>query len=472
MVSSLDLLIVLAYLIFMVVIGFVSTKKIKKQDDFVLAGRKMGYTLTIGMLVSIMIGTSATMGTAAMGYDFGMVLVWQALAILAGYIVVGLIAKKLRKTGKWYIPDIMEERYGRSAKVFTSIILILAVTAIFGAQVIAMGIIFNMVGNPLGISYSVAITIVGAILVLYTMFGGMYAVAYTDIIQFSIILLLFVVILPKFILSDSPTLEAIQFSVDPDLWSIWTGLPLLFVLGLIFTYLPGIIIDQTIWQRMMSAKDENVAKYSSFISGGIFLFYTIVILFFGIVASAVIPNLANKDEVIPQLIIQYLPNGLIGIGLVAILAVAMSTASSTILIAGVITTKDLIPSITKKQIPAQKEVKVLRITTLVLGIGGILFALTFSGIFYIMMMAYAIFTATLFFPIIFALYWKKATKAGAFWSILISSMVLITLYALDKPFDVEPILPAIVLNALLMWSISLFTYNEEKATKPILSDVS
>lgn len=469
--SSLDLIIVLVYLAFMVLIGFVSKKKIKQQDDYVLAGRKMGYTLTIGMLVSIMIGTSATMGTAAMGYEFGMVLVWQALAILAGYVVVGFIAKRLRNTGKWYIPDIMEERYGRSAKIFTSIILILAVIAIFGAQIIAMGIIFNMVGNPFGISYSVAIIIVGLILVLYTMSGGMFAVAYTDIIQFSIILLLFVVILPAFILSDGPTLEAIQISVDPDLWSIWTGLPFLFVLGLIFTYLPGIIIDQTIWQRMMSAKDEKVAKFSSFASGVIFLFYTIVILALGIIASGVIPNLENKDEVIPQLIIQYLPNGLIGLGLVAILAVAMSTASSTVLIAGVILIRDLIPSVTKKQIAAEKEVRALRIATLVIGIGGILFALTFSGIFYIMMMAYAIFTATLFFPIIFALFWKKATKAGAFWSILISSIVLIVLYALDKPFDIEPILPAIILNLILMWTISKVTYKEEEATKPILQDI-
>jgi len=471
MVNYLDLVVVLLYLIVMLVIGFTSRTKITEQDDYVLAGGRMGYSVTIGTLIATMIGTSATMGTAAMGYDFGMILMWQAVAILIGYVIVGIIAKKIRKTGKWYIPDIMEERYGRSAKIFTTVILVLAVTAIFGAQIIAMGIIFNLVGNPLGISYNAAIVIVGIILVLYTFTGGMIAVAYTDLIQLIIILVLFLIVLPVFIFSDGPTVTALTQSVNPDLWSVWTGLPFLFVLGLVFTYLPGIVIDQTIWQRMMSAKNEKVARLSSFVSGGIFLVFTAVILFFGILASAILPNLTNKDESIPQMIIQYLPNGLIGLGLVALLAVAMSTASSTLLISGVIITNDIIPSITKKKVSEQQKLKYSKISTFAIGLFGIVFGLTFSGIFDIMMMAYAIFTATLFFPIMFALFWDKATKTGAFWSIIISTILLVTLYVLDKPFDVEPILPAIILNFLLMWLISIFTYNPERATKPVLKDV-
>src|SRR5690625_5309657 len=95
----------------------------------------------------------------------------------------------------------MEERYGRSAKIFTTVILVLAVTAIFGAQIIAMGIIFNLVGNPLGISYNAAIVIVGIILVLYTFTGGLIAVVYTDLIQLIIILVMFLFVLLFFFFS-------------------------------------------------------------------------------------------------------------------------------------------------------------------------------------------------------------------------------------------------------------------------------
>lgn len=470
MITLVDVVVVIVYLAIMVVIGLIASKRIKHKDDYVLAGKRMGYSVTIGTLVATMIGTAATMGTAAMGYEYGMILVWQAIAIFVGYIIVGMLAKKIRKTGKWYIPDIMAERYGESAKVFTTIILAIAVTAIFGAQIIAMGLIFNLVGNSLGISYTTAIVIVGVILVLYTFIGGMIAVAYTDFIQLIIILVLFVLVLPIYVFTDGITFSDLRQTVDPEMWSVWSGLPFLFVVGIIATYLPGIIIDQTIWQRVMASKDEKVAKFSSFISGGIFLFYSIVILLLGITASVIIPQLTNKDEAIPQLIISYLPNGLIGLGLVAILAVAMSTASSTLLIAGVVITKDVIPAVMKKSLSYEQDLKASRIVTLILGAAGIVIALTFSGLFGLMMLAYAIFTATLFFPIIFALFWEKATKKGAFWSIIISSIILIVLYGLDKPLDVEPILPAIIINLGLMWIISLLTYQKDTATKPVFRD--
>jgi len=472
MIGTFDTVVFLLYFVAVLVIGYFSYRKIKGKKDYALAGRSLGWPVTIGTLVATMIGASAAMGKAGTAFEYGIGIMWSPIAIFIGYIIFSLfIAHKLRRTTSWTVPDVLEKRFGRGVRQISAVVLILAVISIFGAQFIAMGIVFQFAGEPMGISYQLAILIAGVILVLYTTMGGLYAVAFTDLLQFGIMIPVVAIVLPIMVFaSGDVSFSELSVRLEPRMFDLFRGVPITLIIGLLFTYIPGVIIDQSIWQRVMSAKDVKVARWSPLISGGIYFYFSIIVVLLGIAGVTLYPNIVaeygDADGILPMMIAHYLPAGITGLGLTALFAVAMSTASTTLLVAAVIVAKDLVPAFTRKELTDAEELRISRIASLVIGLIGVLFALTFSGIFWIMMIAYGIFVAGLFFPVIFALFWKKATKKAAVFSIIASTIVMLVFLII--PTNIEAIIPASITSFVFMVVISLLTYRKEKLTPPVL----
>lgn len=472
MVGTVDMLIFLLYFLVLILIGVASYKRIKGGVDYSLAGRSLGWTVTIGTLVATMIGSSAAMGAAGKAYEYGLGVMWLPIAIFLGYVFFSLfIAHKLRQTDVWTVPDVLEKRFGVGVRRLSAIVLILAVVSIFGAQLIAMGIVFRLLGEPMGISYQLAILIAGGILVLYTTMGGLYAVAFTDLLQFLIMLPVIGFVIPILVFhSGDVSMASITSQLEPRMFNIFTGVPLSMIVGLLFTYIPGVIVDQSIWQRAMSAKTTAIARWSPVISGAVYFYFSAVVVLLGMIGVMLYPNIiaeyGNADGILPLMIAHYLPKGLTGMGLTALFAVAMSTASTTVLIAAVTFAKDLMPTFTKEPLSSAEELRVSRIATVVIGLGGILFALTFSGIFEIMLIAYGIFVSGLFFPIMGALFWEKVTKKAVVASIIASAIVMIAFLFLDT--DIDVVVPASVTSLIVLAAVSLATYRKEELTPPVL----
>ncbi|MEW5784214.1 MAG: sodium/solute symporter [Bacillota bacterium] len=475
MIGTLDMVVFGIYFVAVIAIGLFTYRRVRGGSDFALAGQSLGWPVTIGTLVATMIGSSAAMGKAGTAYLYGIGIMWSPIAIFIGYILFSIfIAHKLRQSDVWTIPDVLEKRFGAGVRRLSAIVLILAVISIFGAQLIAMGIVFKLAGEPMGISYQAAILLAGLILVLYTVLGGMYAVAFTDLLQFAIMIPVIAIVMPLLVFGGGEiTFAGMAAELEPRMFNIWTGVPFTLILGLLFTYIPGVIIDQSIWQRAMSAKNETVARWSPVISGGIYFYFSIVVVLLGMAGIFLYPNIVaeqgNADGVLPLLIAHYLPRGITGLGLTALFAVAMSTASTCLLVAAVIVSKDLVPAFSKKKLSEREELRISRIATLAIGLLGVVFALTFSGIFWIMLIAYGIFVAALFFPVVFALFWKKATKIAATVSIIASTVVLVIFLVI--PTNLEAIIPAIITSFILMTVISLATYRKQNLTPPVLGSV-
>jgi solute:Na+ symporter, SSS family len=414
------------------------------------------------------------MGKAGTAYHYGVGIMWSPTAILIGYVLFSLfVAQKLRRSTSWTVPDVLEKRFGLGVRRMSSIVLIFAVIAIYGAQLIAMGIVFQIAGEPLGINYQLAILIAGMILVLYTVLGGLYAVAYTDLLQFGIMIPVIAILMPILVFgSGGIDFSQMASNLEPRMFNPFTGVPITLILGLLFTYIPGVIIDQSIWQRVMSAKNESIARWSPMISGGVYYYFSIIVVFLGMAGVMLYPDLVevygDSDTILPLMLARYLPSGVLGLGLTSLFAVAMSTSSTTLLVASVIVSKDLVPAFSKKQLSDAAELRISRIATLVIGLVGVVFALIFSGIFWIMLIAYGIFVGALFWPVIFALFWKKATKTAAVVSIIGSSIVLLIFLVIDT--EIEAIIPAIIVSFLLMYFTSVLTYREESSTPPVLAE--
>lgn len=468
MIGTIDTVVFLLYFVAVIIIGLVTFKRVKKDTDYALAGRSLGWSVTIGTLVATMIGASAAMGKAGTAYQYGMGIMWLPIAIFIGYLIFSLfIAQRLRKANVWTVPDLLEKRFGLVVRRLSAIVLVVAVISIFGAQLIAMGIIFKLAGEPLGISYQIAVLVAGLIIVFYTTMGGLYAVAFTDLFQFAIMIPVLAIILPILVFtSGEVTLSSMVSHLEPRMFNMFTGIPFTLILGLLFTYIPGVIIDQSIWQRVASAKNDRIARWSPVISGGIYFYFSLLVILVGMAGAMIYPNLldveANADAILPMMLAHFLPKGLTGLGLTSLFAVAMSTASACLLVAAVIVAKDIVPMFTKKDISGSAELRISRIATLAIGLTGVIFALKFSGIFWIMLIAYGIFVGGLFFPIIFSIFWEKATKTAAITSIIGSTIIMVIFLVIDT--DIEAVIPTSIASFVLMVVVSLITYRKEKSS--------
>jgi SSS family solute:Na+ symporter len=472
MMGIADLLVIIAYFVIVAAIGLYMKRRIKMNVDYALAGRNLNMPLTLGTLVATQIGADTIMGRGGMTWQYGAAIQWGGIAFFIGYVLYSRFAVKLRRSNVWTAPEVLERRYGLTTKRISSIILVLAIIGVYGAQLIASGIIFQIAGDPFGISYRNSILIAGIILVAYTLLGGLWGVAYTDWIQFLILYPVFGFILPL-IIFNKVSFSDMRIALDPMMFNFWQGVPFQLILGMLATYIPLVICDPTIWQRTMSAKNEKIAKWSPLYAGLLYLYISIMVTLMGLAGRILLPNIVSEygtaDYTIPVMMAKYLPGVVIGLGLAGILAVCMSTASGCLLMGAVITSKDLIPSWTGRKLTQAQELKLSRVTTIVIGILGIIFALTFKGIFWILLVAYGIFLGGMFFPVLLGLFWKKATPMAAYISIPVSSLVLLVYYAIGKPFGIQPIVPALLVSLILMVVISWITYKEDKATLPILA---
>lgn len=458
----LDIGIVIAYFIFILVVGVISYKKIKNEEDYSVAGRSLGYPLVIGATTATAIGAGATMGTAGLSYSMGIAALWSVIAYAIGLIGFSFIAFVIRRIRYWTIPEVLRARYGNATRVISAIFLILGLIALFGVQVAALGSVFTALGNFFGINYQSAVLIAGAVMIVYCFAGGMFALAYTEIVQAILLLVILGIALPIFLFSGVQ-LSDVAAKVPPRMLDFTGGVPVKTILAWFATMTPICFIDVSLWQRASSSKSETVARRSIWISTLLYFGYSVAIVLIGILGYYYYPNLAKDygtaDVVIPMLILKHLPTVMIGLSIAAILAVIMSTAASVLLVAGMTVSRDIArffrPSMSEKS-----GLGTARAAVIVIGVFGITFALLMRGIFDMMLLSFALFIAVGFVPTMAALFWNKATNKGAIASMVSGGISVVLLYALNKPFGIEPIFASLVVSFVLMVIVSLATYKK------------
>jgi len=476
--SVLDIVIIVLYLVMLLGVGYYASRRVKGTEDYAIAGRKLGYPVLLGTLIGTSIGAAATIGKAGMAYEVGIGLFFATTAYSIGLFLFGFIAPIIRRTGVWTIPDALVIRYGGVMRIVVAVVMILAVIALFGGQLVAVGIAVTSVMGDFGITYVEAILGAGLIMVLYTVMGGLLAVAYTDFIQ-TIIMLVFVgIMLPILVTQDIGGAHAAWVHMQPEPGNFFGGLTVVFIISIFFIDIPFSMVDPSLWQRAAAAKDSNTIRNSMFVTAGINLCWSFLAVFLGVMAIALLPGLeaaeGGADSAIPALVTQYLPMGIRGLCLAAMMAVMMSTADTALLIAGTTFSRDIIQAY-RPDLSDKTLLRYARLFILVIGVLGVGFALVMQGIFEILLLAFAIFVSGVFIPTMAAIFWKKATKQGALISAVVASVVVVALYGLKilemLPEWIEPILVSFVVSFVLMVTISLATYKPEQATKRLL-DIS
>jgi len=346
--NILDFSIVALYLAALLVMGFMLREQTNKSDYF-LGGKSLGWKpLALSVMATQLSAISFISAPAFVGLREGGGMQWLSYELgvpLAMILILATILPKLYKSGIVSIYDYLEMRFGRSTRVLISVVFQFSRAFATGIMIYAVSLILQ---GTMGIEAWQAIVLTGVITVLYSLQGGMKAVVYGDAIQMIIIVLGTIACIgfglyhlggvDTFIANvDSSRLEAIKFDSFGFSGDGFGFLPMIF--GGVVLYASYYGCDQTQAQRALSAKDPKNLRYMILANGvvrfPITILYCVSGLIVGTLAMSNPEFLAkipadNPDWMMPIFILDYLPHGLIGLLVVAILSAAMSSLSSAI----------------------------------------------------------------------------------------------------------------------------------------------
>ena len=227
------LIIVVAYLIGMLLVGFIVGKlQIKDSSDYMLAGRRMGLFMVAFSLSANNIGGGSTTGLAQKAFgEWGMSAIWYVLAASVAMIPLAYFAPKIRQTMAVTIPEVVGRRFGHVSSTLTAILSVLSLFCLTSSQIAASG---TVVASLTGIPTNVALVIAGAVVIIYTTFGGMIADQISDLVQFAIILVGLAIATP-IVISGCGGWEAISAALPPVQLS-FTKIGWVTIIGYVFNY--------------------------------------------------------------------------------------------------------------------------------------------------------------------------------------------------------------------------------------------
>lgn len=419
---------VILYLVATMALGMYAGTRIKSTADFAIAGRSLPLAMVITTTFATWFGAETVMGIPAKFVEGGLNAVIEDPfgASMCLVLVGAFFASRLYKMSLLTIGDFYRHRYGKGVEIFCSIAIILSYLGWVAAQITALGLVFAVLSGG-AISAELGMVIGTALVLVYVMVGGMLAVAWTDFVQMVVLVvgLSFIAWLAAdqaggadqvFALAEQQNWFKIlpEHTVDGWVWFIAAAITMMF----------GSIPQQDVFQRVMSAKDSDTARKGAIIGGFSYLAFAFVPMF--IVASALIimpvetkELLANDPQkVLPTLILSKMPLIAQIFFFGALVSAIKSTSSATLLAPSTSFVENILknihPGMSDRQVLLSMRITLFVFTALVLT-----YAIVMQGtaIYDLVSAAYQIPLVGAFVPLLFGLYWSRATTQGAILSI-------------------------------------------------------
>ncbi|WP_211167996.1 sodium:solute symporter [Brevibacterium sp. 'Marine'] len=458
-----DSAIVIIYLAAMVGFGVWGRFKAHNQEDFLVAGRRLGGLLYTGTMSAVVLGGASTIGGVGLGYTAGLSGMWLVLSIGLGIIALSLFfAPKIQKLEIYTVSQMLELRYGRGSRFVSGAIMTAYGLMISTTSTVAYATVFHTLFD-LNKVWSVLIG--GGIVILYSMLGGMWSITLTDFVQFFIQTIgIFLIMLPL-VLSKSGGIGQL-FSSLPESHTSPVGIGWQAILGYILIYTLGLLIGQDIWQRVFTARSPGVARWGGFSAGVYCLLYAAAGALIGMAATTIVPGIEVQDDVFAAVVDASMSPVLGGIVLAAALAAMMSTASGSLMAASTVCRQDIVePILARKDIvPASTgssadgaatdgsaasangtgsgtsarstlvrslvretgdEVRDSRIYLIVLGVVTLVLAMIMPSVVEALTVAYNLLVAGLFIPILGGLVFKRGTIVGVMAGMILGAVTTV-----------------------------------------------
>jgi SSS family transporter len=419
---------VILYLVLSVGVGIAAALRVHNTRDYVLAGRTLPLYVVTAMVCATWFGSETVLGISSTFIKEGLRgVVADPFGSSLCLVLVGLFfAAKLYRMNLLTIGDYYRARYDATAELLTSLCIVVSYLGWLSAQIVVIGLVFTIVTGG-AVSMGAGIVIGAAVVLVYTLWGGMYSVAWTNFVQMVIIvaglIYIFVLIAGKAggvtsVVTHAHAAGKLEFWPKPETRDV------LAFIGAGVTLMFGSIPQQDVFQRVTSARTERIAVAGSVLGGSFYFLLAFIPIFLAYSASLIDPGmvaaLIDKDhqQILPRLIIDHtpLPAQILFFG--ALLSAVMSTASATLLAPSVTFTENVLKKLLRRELDDREFLRTMRIVVAAFAVGVTVFALDSDSTIYEMVVgAYKVTLVAAFVPLAAGLYWRRATAQGALFAI-------------------------------------------------------
>lgn len=489
------LVVIIVYLAAMLAIGFWASTKCKSDEDFLMGGFGFGVLPMTGTYMATFFSALSLLGSVGLIYRAGIGGSWMPMAWALGSAFGPILAIRFRRVRVISPSEYFEKRYGdKGLQIFGASAGIISLLFNMVVQITAMGVIWNL---ATGRSVTEGLIIGTIIVIVYTAFGGFYAVVWTDVVQcatFLIVIGIAVVAIIAMVGTPSEIYaQAALINTAPEVGaetqeagSLLTLLGTYGALSLFFTFLiqgPGTGTKPEYLQRMQAAKDIKTTLKTYKYAWIILIFVYIGLNIFGVGARVLIPTMPDgmtSDWIMPFFFVEYTNPIIAGLFFAGLLAAAMSTIDSSIIVISAFAA-DIVKVARKgKELDGKRMMTFSRCVTILAGIIVMFMAMnTNSFITDVAGYGFGILGLTFFIPLVFGLYWKRANRIGC-WACIIGGSITFIIWTLlgnagllagsTVLSAIPPLGMAIFIGCILMWVVSLMTKPmNEKYWKPYLT---
>jgi len=370
---------IIIYFLFIIGIGVYSAFRIKKPDDYYVAGKSAGPVQVSGSLLATILGGSAVLGTIELSQQIGWAALWFLFSAALGLFVLVPLSKYVRRYGNYTLPELLGSFYGKRAETIASTIIPLAWLGIVAAQIIAAAKILN---GFHGLSYPEAAVISGIVFVVYTLLGGQLSILKTDSLQallivFGLTILFFLTLPADGVSTQAPLRLSALFNAS---------FGILDLVILILTYSVTFTVGPDIYSRVFCARNEKTAARSVITVAILLLPISYGLTYLGIFS-------ANSGEGIVSFAEHLLPAWAYGLFLAALLSAVMSSADTTLL-----TSSMILSELFTGDLKQKKALLLTRVLIVILGAASIVIALYITSIIQALLLALTFFSGAFIVP--------------------------------------------------------------------------
>lgn len=423
-----DLVIVVLYLVVTLAVGILAGRNVKSMKDFSVSSKIFPTSVLVSTIFATWMGGDDLIGVSERVYSVGLAFFVLVLGqTLSLFFHARVIAPKVLRDfpDKVSIGEIMGDLYGKPGQIMSGVANVLFSIGYIAVQVSAIGYICNLF---FGVSHFLGTVIGSFIVIMYSSFGGIRSVVFTDVLQFGI-LIIGIPLMANVALEKVGGWEYLLFNLPEQHLELtsYQGSFLLFVVYFIYFVFPG--FSPMIIQRILMAKDERQASQSLVISGILYVPFYAVISIIALSAVLMFPGI-DPNNAFLNVLDYSLPTVVKGIAISGVLAVIMSTADSFLNVSAIAVTKDVFAVLWPSRMNDKSELMLSRGITVLLGIVSINAATKFSSM------------------VDFGLYFSN------FWTPTVVAPML--LYLLNFKTDIKTYLVSIVVGFV---SIVFFRYS-------------
>jgi SSS family solute:Na+ symporter len=416
---TLQLTALIVYSILFVGVGLFISRRVRKADDFLVAGRRLGPGLIATTFLAANIGAGSTVGATGLGYAFGLsAWWWVGSAAIGSFVLANTVGPKIwtlaAKNGWRTVGDFLDHRYNRSVRAVIAVLLWIGTLMILAGQLIAISQILEVVA---AVPKWQGCLIGGIVVTAYFAAGGLLSSVWVNLIQLTVKFTGFLLALP-FGLVAAGGWRALQPTIESS-----TGLGANGVLTYVAVLVPSFIVSPGLIQKLYGARDERAVRVGiSWNALGLALFaFAPPIL--GLIARSQYPGLANPELALPMVMSKLMPPWLGLLTLAAVFSAEISASDAILFMLSSSLSVDLYKTFLR---PAASDHDLLlagRIAAITGASCGVLLAIVLPSIIAALQVFYTLMAVALSAPLIVGLYTRKPTAARAIVAIVFSVVI-------------------------------------------------